>query len=75
MSRGPGAIEARIADLLAETRDRALSIDDIADHAFALACASPSGLPGNRPARFLPSRKGVIVGNRRTLVEWSANCH
>ena len=36
MSRGPGAIETRIADLLAATRDRALSIGDITDHAFRL---------------------------------------
>lgn len=42
MSKGPGAIETRVADLLAATRDRALSIDDIADHAFALEGATAS---------------------------------
>jgi hypothetical protein len=36
MSKGPGAIESRIADLFAATRDRALSIDEIARHAFVL---------------------------------------
>src|SRR5258705_11360955 len=34
MSRGPGAVERRIADLFAATRDRALSIDVITRHAF-----------------------------------------
>jgi hypothetical protein len=34
MSRGAGAIERRIADLFAATRDRALSVDEIAGHAF-----------------------------------------
>jgi hypothetical protein len=36
MSRGPGAIEQRIADLFAETRDSALSVEDIGYHAFGL---------------------------------------
>jgi hypothetical protein len=39
MSRGPGSIEKRIADLLALTRDRVLDIDAITDHAFGLAGA------------------------------------
>jgi hypothetical protein len=42
MSRGPGKIEMRIADLFAATRDRALSIDTITDHAFALTGNSPT---------------------------------
>jgi hypothetical protein len=42
MSKGAGTIERRIADLLAATRDRALSIDDITAHAFALAGAPPT---------------------------------
>ena len=37
MSKGPGTIEKRIADLLAATRDRALSIEEITRHAFSLA--------------------------------------
>jgi hypothetical protein len=36
MSRGPGLIERRIADLFAATRDRALSVEEIAAHAFQL---------------------------------------
>jgi hypothetical protein len=42
MSRGPGSIERRIADLLAATRDQALSIDDIASHAFATGKKPPT---------------------------------
>jgi hypothetical protein len=42
MSKGPGAIERRIADLLAATRDWALSIDDITDYAFDLAGGAPT---------------------------------
>ena len=41
MSRGPGAIERRVADLLAATCDRALSIDAITDHAFELGGRAP----------------------------------
>lgn len=36
MSRGPGAIETRIGELFAVTLDRALSIGELTDHAFAL---------------------------------------
>jgi hypothetical protein len=36
MSRGPGSIERRIADLFAATRDQALDIEAIARHAFDL---------------------------------------
>jgi hypothetical protein len=42
MSRGPGVIEKRVADLFAATRDRALGIDEIAAHAFGLNGARPS---------------------------------
>jgi hypothetical protein len=42
MSRGPGSIEKRIADLFALTRDRALSIGEITDCAFALAGTRPT---------------------------------
>ena len=37
MSRGPGVVEAHIADLLAATRDRALTVGDLADNAYRLA--------------------------------------
>jgi len=36
MSRGPGAVEGRIADLFVATRDRALSVEDLADNAYRL---------------------------------------
>jgi hypothetical protein len=42
MSRGPGLVEARIADLLAETRDQALSVEDLADNAYGLKGARPT---------------------------------
>src|SRR5713101_837797 len=42
MSKGAGIVERRIADLLAATRDRALSIDDIVDNAYALNGAKPT---------------------------------
>jgi hypothetical protein len=42
MSKGPGSIEKRIVELFAATRDRPLSIADIADHA--------SGWQGRRQA-------------------------
>jgi hypothetical protein len=36
MSHGPGAVERRIADLFAATRDRALDIDTITKHTFGV---------------------------------------
>ncbi len=42
MSRGPGSIERRIADLLAATRDRPLTIDAITSHAFATGRKPPT---------------------------------
>jgi hypothetical protein len=51
MSRGPGAIENRIGDLFAATRDRALSIAEIVDHAFAL-----DGKPPSRAQRLSATR-------------------
>ena len=42
MSKGPGTIESRIADLFAATRDRALSIDEITDNAYGLGGARPT---------------------------------
>jgi hypothetical protein len=39
MSRGPGQVEQRIGELFAVTKDRAFSVADICDHAFALGGA------------------------------------
>jgi hypothetical protein len=36
MSKGPGTVEARIAELFAATRDRALTVADLADNAYGL---------------------------------------
>jgi hypothetical protein len=51
MSQGPGTIEKRIADLFAATKDRALSVADVADHAFELA-----GRPATRAQRLSATR-------------------
>jgi hypothetical protein len=51
MSKGPGAVERRIADLFAEARDRALSVSDIAEHAFELG-----GQPATRVQRLSATR-------------------
>jgi hypothetical protein len=53
MSRGPGAVEGRIADLLAATRNRALSVDDLADNAYGL-----NGQPATRAQRLSATRAG-----------------
>jgi hypothetical protein len=51
MSRGPGQIEQRIGELFAATRDRALSVSDICDHAFGL-----NGAPATRAQRLSATR-------------------
>jgi hypothetical protein len=42
MSHGAGVIERRIADLFAATRDRALSVGEIADYAFEMGGGTPT---------------------------------
>jgi hypothetical protein len=51
VSKGPGTVEARIADLFAAPCDRAFSIADIADHAFEL-----KGRPASREQRLSATR-------------------
>jgi hypothetical protein len=51
MSKGAGAVERRIADLFAATRDRALSIGDLADNAYELG-----GRPATREQRLSATR-------------------
>jgi hypothetical protein len=51
MSRGPGQIEQRVGEWFAQTRDRALSIAEIADYAFGLA-----GKPATRAQRLSATR-------------------
>jgi hypothetical protein len=53
MSKGPGAVEARIAELFAVTRDRGLTVAEIADHALAL-----KGRPASRLQRLSATRAG-----------------
>src|SRR3981189_674518 len=59
MSKGAGIVERCIADLLAATRDRALSIDDITDHAFELA-----GIAATRAQRLSATRAAHRVLKR-----------
>ena len=56
----------RIADLLASTRDRALSVDDITDHAFVLTGNAPT------PAqRFSATRAAVRILKRTQDISMS----
>jgi hypothetical protein len=52
MSRGPGEIERRIGKLFAATKDRALSVDEIAAYAFKLK------------GRAVPNRKQRLSATR-----------
>jgi hypothetical protein len=51
MSKGPGAVEARVASLLAATRDRALTVAELADNAYGL-----NGQPATRAQRLSATR-------------------
>jgi hypothetical protein len=51
MSRGPGRIEQRITKLFAATKDRALSVADLCNHAFEL-----HGAPASRAQRLSATR-------------------
>jgi hypothetical protein len=61
VSKGPGGIENRIAELFAATRDRGLTFAEIADHAFAL-----KGRPASRAQRLSATRAGHRVIRRMT---------
>src|SRR4051812_7824533 len=70
MSKGPGAVERRIADLFAATRDRALSISDITDHAFELGGRLPTRvqrLSATRAAHRLLRRMREVSEQCRPL--------
>jgi hypothetical protein len=54
MSKGPGAIESRIAELFAATRDRDLTVTEIADRAFEL-----DGATATRAQRLSATRAGI----------------
>jgi hypothetical protein len=59
MSKGPGAVDARIADLFAATRDRALTVAEIADNAYEL-----NGQPPTRAQRLSATRAAHRVIRR-----------
>jgi hypothetical protein len=68
MSRGPGQIEQRISELFATTKDRALSIADICDHAFRLAgepASQTQRLSATRAAHRLIRRAAAV--NRKSI--------
>lgn len=72
MSKGAGIVECRIADLLAATRDRALSIEDITDHAFDLRGAKPTRaqrLSATRAAHRLLKRTRETHDRARKLID------
>jgi hypothetical protein len=59
MSKGAGAIERKIAELFAATRDRGLTVAELATHAFEL-----SGRPATRAQRLSATRAGHRVLRR-----------
>jgi hypothetical protein len=72
MSKGPGLIETRIANLLTGTRDRALSIDDIVDNAYALNGAKPTRaqrISATRAAHRVLQRVRDTYARGRRLVD------
>jgi hypothetical protein len=72
MSKGAGIVERRIADLLAATRDRALSIDEIVDNAYALNGAKPTRaqrLSATRAAHRVLKRTRDIHDRARKLID------
>jgi hypothetical protein len=65
MSRGPGVVEARIAALFVATRNRALSVEDIARHAYNL-----DGAPSRAQRSSATRAAHRILRRRRT--NWRA---
>jgi hypothetical protein len=72
MSRGPGTVEQRIAELFAATRDRALSIDDIVDNAYQLDGTRPTReqrLSATRAAHRVLKRVRETFDRARSLIQ------
>src|SRR4051794_22871279 len=73
MSRGPGRIEQRIGELFAVTKDRALSISELAAHAFELsdgiAPDRKQRLSATRAAHRLLRRAAAVTEARDTLLQ------
>src|SRR5690242_11598398 len=64
MSRGPGRIEQRIGELFAATKDRTLSIGELARHAFELG----DGIAPDRKQRLSATRAAHRVLRRAAVV-------
>jgi hypothetical protein len=60
MSRGSGRIERRIGELFAATKDRALSVGEIAAHALEL----PLGMAPDRKQRLSATRAAHLLLQR-----------
>jgi hypothetical protein len=72
MSKGPGQVERRIAELFAATRDRALSVAEIADHAFELGrrpATRAQRLSATRAAHRLIRRIKEAAEKHRQLID------
>jgi hypothetical protein len=72
MSKGAGVIERRVGDLFAATRHRALSIEEIATHAFQMTDGRPSRtqrLSATRAAHRLLRRVRQMRKRARELIE------
>jgi hypothetical protein len=70
MSKGPGTVEKRITELFAATRDRALSVADVAERAFELAgkaATREQRLSATRAAHRLVRRIKEIDNQARKL--------
>jgi hypothetical protein len=70
MSRGPGSIETRIADLFAANQDRALAIDEVTRHAFSLGdhpASRGQRLSATRAAHRVIRRVREMEETRRAL--------
>jgi hypothetical protein len=74
MSKGPGIIERRIADLFAATRDSALSIEQIAAYAYELPYRGvptrTQRLSATRATHRLLRRVRAAYAKHREIVNW-----
>jgi hypothetical protein len=70
MSKGPGQIEQRISELFAETRDRALSVEDICDRAFEL-----NGRTASRAQRLSATRAAHRLVRRLKEIDERVHQH
>src|SRR3954452_10225249 len=73
MSRGPGRVEQRIGELFAGTKDRPLSIGELAAHAFNLdngiAPDRKQRLSATRAAHRLLRRAATVIQTREAALD------